>query len=150
MLLKEVFLLIEGPWKKLPGKKGVLHRTITPAERANAEATQEKKKAEKRELADEKRRSAGKIDPSVDLRKIANKIEEVVGNTFPDGDPIDWLIKAYGTKFGEGMMMKYLDAAAKKYLDAKDYYDYLYKLWEQYGDDNPDFAHLSGKNNPWK
>lgn len=70
---------------------------------------------------------------SLDLDTVWNKVEEVVANIFPDGDPIDWLgpwLQKHGiTDFKIGEI---LDKAAKKngYDDIYDYYDQMKKQYD--------------------
>lgn len=72
-------------------------------------------------------------DAGIDLDLVWRKVEEVVSNVFPDGDPIDYLVpwlKKYGiTDFKVGDV---LDAAAKKngYDDIYAYYDSMNDLSE--------------------
>ena len=85
-----------------------------------------------------------------DLDKVARKIEEVVGDTFPDSDPIDhlgpWLKKTYnidGLAIGET-----LDKAVKKIGKYKDYFDYLATTWDDFTRDFPELNSIG--RNPWK
>jgi hypothetical protein len=67
------------------------------------------------------------------LDMVWRKVEDVVGQVFPDGDPHDWLIpwfKQYGiTGYKMGDM---LDQAAEKngYRDVYDYYESMKDLYE--------------------
>ena len=85
----------------------------------------------------------------VDLEVVARKIEEVLGNTFPDGDPIDWLAPWFKKTYGmEGLEIgDTLNKAVKKLGRYKDYYDYLAQTWDEY---SADFPGLEGRGNPWR
>ena len=84
-----------------------------------------------------------------DLQKVARKIEEVAGNVFPDCDPIDtlgpWIEKTFHVKYDMGPI---LDAAAKKHLNSKSYFDYLADMWEDFIDDVAPERRANG--NPWR
>ena len=73
--------------------------------------------------------------PKLTYDMVWRKVEDVVGQIFPDGDPYDWLIpwfKQYGIedfKIGD-----ILDRAAKK-NGYKDVYDYYEKMKDLYGKD---------------
>lgn len=86
------------------------------------------------------------------LYKISDLINDAVGYSFPDGDPIDYImprIKKLGIDPYDAM--PYLDKAAKKHLGSKTYYDYLADFWDQFMVDNPDLAkQYSMGQNPWR
>ena len=67
------------------------------------------------------------------LSKLATVIEDGVGNSFPDGDPFDY-IAPRARKLGIQMdnLLAWLDRAAKKHLSAKSYHDYLDQIWDDY------------------
>ena len=98
-----------------------------------------------------KQRVDAKFAPKkkVDLDVVARKIEEVLGNTFPDSDPIDWLAPWFKKTYGmEGLEIgETLNKAVKKLGRYKDYYDYLAQTWDEY---SADFPGLEGRGNPWK
>lgn len=94
-----------------------------------------------------------KLDDAA-IRMVANKIEEVIGNTWPDGDPIDWLapwvVKTFGVKDWDitPILDKGARAISKRY---KGYYDYLAKTWDDFAEDNEELLQQSGQfSNPWK
>ena len=65
-----------------------------------------------------------------DLDKIWRKVEEIVSNIFPDGDPIDWLAPWMRK---QGWDYSYVEKAAKKH-GYKDVYDYWDDLKKEYGE----------------
>ena len=84
-----------------------------------------------------------------DLGTVARKIEAVVGDTFPDGDPIDslgpWVRRQFRVKDWD--VGDVLNKAAKLHLGSKDYVDYLAKLWDDYSE----YADTNGQTrNPWR
>lgn len=86
----------------------------------------------------------------INYGEIANKIEQIVGDTFPDGDPLDWLLPYMRRRWGtDHNAMQHLDRAARRVLGARNYYDYLETIWDQVADDElvPNVSH---KNNPWR
>ncbi len=107
-------------------------------------------------------RVAKPIKPSQDL--IWRKVVDVIGNSFPDGDPIDYLIP-YMEK--NGITMKEINAAVRKY-ERVDFYQYLSRLWDESAadqihdaknghiDDNSPFYNVDKNQNivpaqnPWK
>jgi hypothetical protein len=85
----------------------------------------------------------------IDYQEIARKIEEIVGNTFPDGDPIDLLIPYMRRRWGlEWDLGQHLDRAARRHLGARSYDDYLATLWDQVADDELMPDHVTHDNNP--
>lgn len=101
-----------------------------------------------------------KADPAVKkaeanqkLQRIADKINDVIGSTFPDGDPIDilypWMLKQ---GFNDSKIMSILDKASR--LNGyKSYYKQLEDFWDQIAADNPDGFGGMGvtkDNNPWR
>lgn len=78
--------------------------------------------------------AAAPKQPEIDLDAVWRKVEDVVSNIFPDGDPIDylapWLQKQGITDFKIGDT---LDAAAKKngYDDIYAYYDSMKDLYSK-------------------
>ena len=85
------------------------------------------------------------------LQKIANLITDAVSNSVPDGDPIDAIMQGWGRATGEPYSGQYvgdiLDRAAKKFLGAKSYNDYVADVWDDYAGMTPDIE--LGKN-PWR
>ena len=123
---------------------------ISAAERAEA------KKAEKEEKE--------KLDS-----QLYHKVVDAIGNSFPDGDPMDHFMDWMDRK---GLDMKDVDRVFKKY-EGKSYYRYLANMWDDYAGDNmadanseiaagkkpasSAFYHWDGKSkkvtkekNPWK
>lgn len=133
-------------------------------------AEKEEIKRQQRELAQRERAIARANKPSpLTLDQIWNKVETVIGNTFPDGDPIDHL----GTWMERNKVtMDRIDAAAKKHAKAKGMYDYIATMWDEMQadrvhdaemdikmhrkpDENNPFYYFDGEKivknrNPWK
>ena len=107
-----------------------------------------------------------KADPAVKkaeanqkLQRIADKINDVIGSTFPDGDPIDilypWMLR---NGIDDSKVMSTLDKAAR--LNGyKSYYKQLEDFWDQIADDSvsssdPDEyqsgLNVTRDNNPWR
>jgi hypothetical protein len=101
-----------------------------------------------------------KADPAVKkaeanqkLQRIADKINDVIGSTFPDGDPIDtlypWMLRQ---GFDDSKVMTLLDKAAR--LNGyKSYYRQLEDFWDQIAADNPGGfggSEVTKDNNPWR
>lgn len=73
---------------------------------------------------------AGGYKPKKDneyYSKIWNKVESAISNSFPDGDPIDYLIPWMRRNDIE---MKDIDIAARKHSGSKSYNDYLADMWD--------------------
>lgn len=97
--------------------------------------------------------AAKKAEQQNKLQRIANKINDVVGSTFPDGDPIDilypWMLKQ---GYDDSKVMPLLDKAARL-NGSKSYYKQLEDLWDQVAADNPDGfggREITKDNNPWR
>lgn len=72
------------------------------------------------------------------LNQVWSKIEQVVGNIVPDGDPIDWLAPWLEQRGYKGFEIgELLDKACKKhgYKDLYDYYDDVKKQVSSYDDE---------------
>jgi hypothetical protein len=96
-------------------------------------------------------RAAKPKKEKIDYQEIARKIEQVVGSTFPDGDPIDLLIPYMRRRWGlEWDLGQHLDRAAKRHLGARSYDDYLATLWDQVADDELLPDRVTRDNNPWR
>lgn len=121
--------------------KGVLTRTITRAEREKKEQEEADKKAMK------DMRAASKPAP-IDLWAVARSIEAAVGNSIPDGDPIDPLIRQWARKVKEGEFMPLLNRATKKHLGAKTYHEYVADNWDTYAE--MDGEGTEDRENPWR
>lgn len=93
-------------------------------------------------------RASERTSKSAMLASIAHKIESVVGQVVPDGDPIDYLAP-YLNRMGidQWDTTKYLDAAVKKHLGYKNYYDYLAAMWDMYNEVSADGEQ---RENPWR
>ena len=90
-----------------------------------------------------------KVKP--DLWKIALKAEDVWGNIFPDGDPVDYMypyLKSLGIPIEK--QFDVLNKAIKLHVDKKGYYHWLEASWDNVAKDRqmPDIVRLD--NNPWR
>ena len=90
-----------------------------------------------------------KVKP--DLWKIAVKAENVLGNIFPDGDPVDYMypyLKSLGIPVEK--QFDVLNKAIKLHVDKKGYYHWLEATWDNVARDRqmPDIVRLD--NNPWR
>lgn len=94
------------------------------------------------------RESATGASGSVDLKKLGNMVMDAIGQSYPDGDPIDFIIPNL-RKMGidpnnvEPLLDKAL--AAIGYEDG--YYETLADFWDNMNAENPDEA---GDENPWR
>lgn len=129
---------------------GVASKSELAKRRAEVKAAET---AQKKARKDYEKFLAQKIESSKpktpDLGAVARKIEDTLGATFPDGDPIDilgpWMKKTYNIEgFAVGAV---LDKAVKKIGKYKDYYDYLAQTWDEF---SADFPGLEGRGNPWR
>jgi hypothetical protein len=86
-----------------------------------------------------------------DLFKVARKFEEVVGDTFPDGDPIDrmapWIKREF--RVPDWFTGEILDKSVEVHLGAKSYTKYLANSWDDFVADGM-FPELENYPNPWK
>ena len=97
--------------------------------------------------------AAKKAEANKKLQAIAYKINDVIGSTFPDGDPIDilypWMLR---NGIPDEKVMSTLDKAAR--LNGyKSYYKQLEDFWDQIAADNPDGfggMNVTKDNNPWR
>ena len=76
--------------------------------------------------------------------RVFQDINSAIGDTFPDGDPIDALMRKYRDSYGD-LNIDLLNKACRV-NGAKSYNDYVAKVWQQHMDDNPD---LVQGGNPW-
>ena len=83
-----------------------------------------------------------KAKPNYD--RVFQDINSAIGDTFPDGDPIDALMRKYRDSYGD-LNIDLLNKACRV-NGAKSYHDYVAKVWQQHMDDNPD---LVQGGNPW-
>lgn len=100
-----------------------IKKEIADRERAEREAI----KKHNREIAALDRKAVKKKLSDEESWKVFNKVETVIGNTFPDGDPIDHLIPWMEKT---GVTMDQINAAVKKHGKAKDMYAYLAGMWD--------------------
>jgi len=83
-----------------------------------------------------------KAKPNYD--RVFQDINSAIGDTFPDGDPMDALMRKYRDSYGD-LNIDLLNKACRV-NGAKSYHDYVAKVWQQYMQDNPD---LVQGGNPW-
>lgn len=118
-----------------------------------AKATKEKqsaaKKAAARERARAERAAERAAKPQVNLDTVMMDIESAIGNAFPDGDPIDYLMKKYSNQYGE-IDMKTLDQAVKKNTHQNTFYDYLADVWDEHLSNYNDENYTDQLENPWR
>ena len=78
--------------------------------------------------------------PKVDLQAAYNIIMDAIGNTFPDGDPIDTIAPKFKRQFGiEGYEVgEAITAAMKKHghgVEKKGMYEYMADMWDEMAND---------------
>lgn len=89
--------------------------------------------AKKRDSAAERKAAADEK-----LYRASQLIQTAVGNAFPDGDPIDYLVRPIKKLYGLGewdSVGDIIDKAVRKYLGAKDLYAYYEQLRQDFEDD---------------
>lgn len=122
------FKRIDGDWEK-PSEA---RRWMT-----STELSKSAQKAQTR-MASATRTKVEKT-PIVDLQAIYNKIMQVVGNVFPDGDPIDHLIPYFKRMGIEGFEIgETISKAMKKHghgIEKKGLYAYMGSMWDDMSKD---------------
>lgn len=108
--------------------------------------TVEKAKVDDKEARYEK----GKLTDA-ELDKVWMMINDAIGQTFPDSDPMDVLYPKLKKQFGEFNVTKVLDVTAKKRFKSKDFYDFLADNWDEnmeaFADMHPEYKNMK---NPWR
>lgn len=95
----------------------------------------EDKKADREQARWDREDRAAARGPKIDLKAVYDKAITAIGNTFPDGDPIDHLIgplKRMGVP--EYSIGEYIDKAMKKHghgVEKQGMYDYLAVMWDE-------------------
>ena len=95
--------------------------------------------------------AAKKAEAQAKLQRIADKVNDVIGSTFPDGDPIDilypWMLR---NGIPDEKVMSTLDKAAR--LNGyKSYYKQLEDFWDQIAADGwTGSSEVTKDNNPWR
>lgn len=95
--------------------------------------------------------TAKKAEAQAKLQRVADKINDVIGSTFPDGDPIDILMPWMRKQgYSDEQLISTLDKAAR--LNGfKSYYKQLEDTWDQISDDGwMGDAGVTRDNNPWR
>ena len=114
-----------GRWMEDPKKTD---RELKKADRENAKWDRLDRAAEK-----------ARTNPKVDLQKIYNIVIGAIGDSFPDGDPIDHFagpLRRLGVP--EYSVMDYADKAMKKFggkSEKKGVYGYLADMWDDMAGD---------------
>lgn len=88
------------------------------------------------------------------LRMLADKVQDALGQSFPDGDPID-IIAPWCRRMGWEMMdineKGLLDKAVRKFIGPKTYYKFLEGFWDEFAGDNPENEMgVTKETNPWR
>lgn len=143
MKINDIISEDSDPFRWRKGANGILSRRISPADVARKDAAGKAKK-----LAKQKPVNPHKVTREK-LEALANKIYAVVGDTFPDGDPIDWLAPYVKKHFGLYYdITPLLDKAIRLHNPRlKGYYDYLETMWDETSANNPS---MGLGPNPWK
>jgi hypothetical protein len=125
------FMWIDGDWKSPSQVKDWLKNDSHPeAEKAAAKRAREFEKSMK---------PAREKKPEVDLQKVYNIVIGAIGDSFPDGDPIDHFagpLRRMGVP--EYSVMDYADKAMKKHggkSEKKGVYAYLGDMWDDMAGD---------------
>jgi hypothetical protein len=106
------------------------HWTVDPKKQER-----EDKKADREQARWEREERAAERGPKIDLKAVYDKVMDAIGNTFPDGDPIDHLIPAL-RKMGvrEYDVGDAIEKAMKKHgrgVEKKGMYDYMAVMWDE-------------------
>lgn len=129
---------------KLAGPKGALPEANLSAnegwEADLAKSNRERMKKERAAATPAK--PIAKAKPNYD--RVFQDINSAIGDTFPDGDPMDALMRKYRDSYGD-LNIDLLNKACRV-NGAKSYHDYVAKVWQQHMQDNPD---LVQGGNPW-
>jgi hypothetical protein len=127
------FRQVDGTWEKPTEAKAWMKSHEYPKNRkAEREAIKRQKDWEKE---DRKAEREEKKKPKIDLQKVYNKVIEVIGNVFPDGDPIDNLAPWFERQGLDGYEIgETIEAAMKKHgskSEKKGMYAYMGDLWDE-------------------
>lgn len=90
-------------------------------------------------------------DPNA-LKKVADVIEIEVGNSFPDGDPFDFIQPRLEKMYDLGpdpYILDILDAAVKEHLGAQSYHAYLANFWDDAASSDLGID-IDSDRNPWR
>lgn len=94
----------------------------------------EDRKADREQKRYDREDRAAERGPKVDMKAIYDKVMNVIGNVFPDGDPIDQLFRPL-QRMGvpEYSVGEYIDKAMKKHghsVEKKGMYGYMAVMWD--------------------
>ena len=127
----------------LGGNAADLTRDLKIREGWEADLAKSNRERMKKERAAAKpMKPIAKAKPNYD--RVFQDINSAIGDTFPDGDPIDALMRKYRDSYGD-LNIDLLNKACRV-NGAKSYHDYVAKVWQQHMQDNPD---LVQGGNPW-
>lgn len=119
------------------------------AERELKREQDELDKLRRQKAREEERRLKGEAKKA-DLQKIAQIIDDAIGQAIPDGDPIDYILPRVRRMGYDGWdLTKILDKAARL-LGSKSYYDRLADAWDDYIHDSAEPPHIPRPHAPIK
>jgi hypothetical protein len=133
------------PFKRLGNHKGVLTRTLSPAEQRKAEASLKTKTPAEQKLTLKEK-----------LSQIYQWIDYAISVSIPDGDPGDYLYKRVGYYLGIPSydVKPWLDRAVKENAhDVKTFDEYVAMNWDSYWEsqsENDEEYQEKIKRNPWR
>ena len=139
-------------WRK--GKNGLLQRTITPDDIKKRDAVIARREEDKKDRKLERLQARDDYVPPqyritrTKMRALGQYTLDRIGGSFPDGDPIDWLIPYVQTHFGrDADVIHLLDLGLRETGHSTGYYKYLEDMWDDISADQPE---LGLGPNPWK
>lgn len=124
------FAKMDGWWEKPEAVKAWQQASTDPKEdrRLDREAATRQKGYERAERALAKK-------PVIDLKAVYDKAIQVIGNTFPDGDPIDTMIPWLERRGVQDYQIgETIDAAFKKHghgAEKNGMYSYMANMWDE-------------------
>lgn len=92
----------------------------------------------------------GKLTPA-ELDKVWMLVNDAIGQTFPDSDPMDILYPKLSKQFGQDNVIKILDKVAKERFKSKNWNKFLIDNWDEnmksFADIHPEYKKMK---NPWR